>query len=128
MTAAYNVWGNVGNAAYAVPMAKLVPAIPASQGYTLAWNIVEQAVDYAPLSFDFSTGNATLAGNFQLTAGKSYVINGFQVITGRIQGWTAPTGTATRSTFATGTVTTTQLAERVKALIDDLMSHGLIGV
>lgn len=127
MTAAYNVWGNVGNAAYAVPMAKLVPAIPASQGYTLAWNIVEQAVDYAPLSFDFSTGNATLAGSFNLAAGKSYQINGFQVVTGRIAGWTAASGTATRSTFATGTVTTTQLAERVKALIDDLMAHGLIG-
>jgi trimeric autotransporter adhesin len=37
----------------------------------------------------------------------------------------AATGTATRTTFATGTVTTTQLAERVKALIDDLRSYGL---
>jgi hypothetical protein len=35
-------------------------------------------------------------------------------------GWAAASGTATRSTFATSTVTTAQLAERVKALIDDL--------
>ena len=34
---------------------------------------------------------------------------------------------ATRSTFDTSTVTTTQLAERLKALIDDLTAHGLIG-
>jgi hypothetical protein len=34
--------------------------------------------------------------------------------------WEAASGTATRSTFATSTVTTAQLAERVKALIDDL--------
>lgn len=42
-------------------------------------------------------------------------------------GYGAPTGTATRSAFATGSVTTAQLAERVKALIDDLTSYGLIG-
>lgn len=54
-------------------------------------------------------------------------VNGTQVITSRRTGWAAPTGTATRTTFATGTVTTAQLAERVKALIDDLTTHGLIG-
>lgn len=42
-------------------------------------------------------------------------------------GWSAATGTATRTTFATSTVTTEQLAERVKALIDDLTTKGLIG-
>ena len=42
-------------------------------------------------------------------------------------GWTAATGTATRSTFATSTATTEDLAERVKALIDDLTSKGIIG-
>lgn len=42
-------------------------------------------------------------------------------------GWSVATGTPTRSTFATGSVTLPQLAERVKALIDDLISHGLIG-
>lgn len=34
---------------------------------------------------------------------------------------------ATRTTFATSTVTLQQLAERMKALIDDLTAHGLIG-
>lgn len=38
----------------------------------------------------------------------------------------APTGTATRTAFATGSVTLPQLAERVKALIDDLRSVGLM--
>jgi hypothetical protein len=47
--------------------------------------------------------------------------------TARATGWTAATGSATRTTFATTTVTTEQLAERVKALLDDLISHGLIG-
>lgn len=42
-------------------------------------------------------------------------------------GWAAPTGTATRTTFATNSVTLPQLAERVKALIDDLTAKGLIG-
>lgn len=56
-----------------------------------------------------------------------YKIGGTQVLGARKTGWTAATGTATRSTFATSTVTLSQLAERVKALIDDLVSHGVIG-
>lgn len=42
------------------------------------------------------------------------------------QTYGAPTGTATRTTFATDSVTLPQLAERVKALIDDLRSVGLM--
>lgn len=38
----------------------------------------------------------------------------------------APTGTATYTTFATGSVTLPQLAERVKALIDELKAHGVL--
>lgn len=45
----------------------------------------------------------------------------------RPTGWAAATGTATRTTFATTTVTLPQLAEHVKALIDDLIAEGLIG-
>lgn len=50
-----------------------------------------------------------------------------QVLCPRRTGWAAATGTATRTTFATSTVTLPQLAERLKALIDDLTTHGLIG-
>lgn len=39
----------------------------------------------------------------------------------------APTGTATRTTFDTATVTLPQLAERMKALIDDLKAQGKLG-
>ena len=42
-------------------------------------------------------------------------------------GWGSPTGTATKTTFATGTVTTSQLAERVKAIIDYLKLRGDFG-
>lgn len=42
-------------------------------------------------------------------------------------GWTAATGAATRSTFDTATVTLPQLAERVKALLDDLTTSNIIG-
>jgi hypothetical protein len=43
-----------------------------------------------------------------------------------VLGWAAATGTATRTTFATSTVTTAQLAERLKALIDDLITLGVL--
>lgn len=52
---------------------------------------------------------------------------GNKILSDRKTGWTAATGSATRSTFATGSVTLPVLAEHVKALIDDLISHGLIG-
>jgi hypothetical protein len=39
----------------------------------------------------------------------------------RLAGWARPTGTATRTTFDTATITLPQLAERVKALLDDLL-------
>lgn len=57
-------------------------------------------------------------------------ISNLQVIGSRKTGWSAATGTATRTTFDTETVTLVELARRVKALIDDLHStagHGLIG-
>lgn len=55
---------------------------------------------------------------------------GTRLLSTRRTGWAVATGTATRSTFDAATVTTAQLAERVKALIDDLHAtagHGLIG-
>lgn len=55
------------------------------------------------------------------------LLNEVAVVTTRRTGWGAPTGAATRTGFATSSVTLEQLAERVKALIDDLRSHGLIG-
>lgn len=67
------------------------------------------------------------ARDLELGTGGVVRVNSTQVLTARRTGWTAPTGTATRSTFDTATVTTAQLAERVKGLIDDLTTHGLIG-
>lgn len=44
-----------------------------------------------------------------------------------VSGWGTPTGTLTRTTFDSGTVTLPQLAERVAALISDLKTgHGLL--
>ena len=41
-------------------------------------------------------------------------------------GWSAPTGTSSKAAFATDSVTTEELAERVKALIEALDTAGLI--
>jgi hypothetical protein len=75
------------------------------------------------------TVNATGVANLPAATGRLQ-INGTQVVGPRKTGWATATGTATRTTFDTATVTTTQLAERVKALLDDLHSaagHGLLG-
>lgn len=55
--------------------------------------------------------------------------DGLQVVGARKTGWTIPTGTASRATFDTATVTTAQLAQRFFALMQDLGitagGHGL---
>ena len=67
--------------------------------------------------------------NAQISAqnGTVFAVAGTKVVDARQTGWTAATGTATRATFATSTVTLEVLAQHVKALIDDLITHGLIG-
>lgn len=66
-------------------------------------------------------------GDINVRTGNVYRFAGTQVANSRKTGWAAATGTADRATFNTGTVTLSELAERVKSLIDDFMSHGLIG-
>ena len=74
------------------------------------------------------TERLSVTGNIQVTeTTDGFRVGDNQVLGSRKTGWAAPTGTATRTTFVTSTVTTEQLAERVKALIDDLTTHGLIG-
>lgn len=70
------------------------------------------------------TGNIDASGSVKASF---FSVGSNQVVSARRTGWTTPTGTASRATFATSTVTVSQLAERVKALIDDLVAHGLIG-
>jgi hypothetical protein len=74
------------------------------------------------------TERLSVTGKIQLTAtGDSYMVGTNNVVGSRKTGWAAATGTATRTTFVTSSVSTADLAQRVKALIDDLISHGLIG-
>lgn len=73
-----------------------------------------------------SSGNISLAvdSNPSFTTVK---ISGTKVLDARRIGWTAWTGSATRTTFDTTTATLTNVAEAIKAIIDDLIAHGLIG-
>jgi hypothetical protein len=71
------------------------------------------------------TGPVSLAGDANVTG--FYRVDGVKVVGNRIAGWAVPGGTASRASFETGTVTVFQLAQRVKALIQDLTDHGLIG-
>lgn len=82
------------------------------------------------LDGDTMTGGLTLsAGNLNLATG-DIQIGGTRVVGARKAGWSVATGTATRTTFDTATVTLPQLAERVKAIVDDLHAtagHGMFG-
>jgi hypothetical protein len=82
----------------------------------------------APYTNYFSidgSGVATFSG--ELVLGGDLRRGATRLVGSRRTGWSAPTGTATRTGFDSASVTTAQLAERVKALIDDLIAHGLIG-
>jgi hypothetical protein len=74
-----------------------------------------------------ASGQQLVIANGKCDTASAFQVAGTQVVAARVTGWGAPTGTATRTTFATTTVTLEELAQRVKALIDDLTTHGLIG-
>jgi len=57
----------------------------------------------------------------------SYEVSDVKVVGARQTGWTAATGASSRLGFDTASTNTTQLAKNLKALIDDLIAHGLIG-
>lgn len=122
-------WGNIGNQAFAVPLVQLTPTLPLTQGYVLAWDTVNQAVGYMPMSFDPATGDATLTGNFGLAVGKVFKVNGTQVVAARDTGWSAMTGAANKNTvYDTATITLAQLAGRVMSIQAALTAHGLLGI
>ena len=82
-------------------------------------------IGYSSITLD--AGYLSLSDSVNVPAFGQYRVDGTKVVGARETGWYAATGTASTSTFATSTVTLEQLAQRVKALIDSLMTHGLIG-
>ena len=92
---------------------------------------VTTAVDVKDVNFRIYSGG-TQTARIDYTTGYYYV-NSTKVLGARATGWTStPTGTLTRTTFVTGSVTLPELAERVAALINDLHAvgtgtHGIIG-
>jgi hypothetical protein len=62
-----------------------------------------------------------------ISTSSSYNVQSTKVVGQRITGWGTPTGTSDRSAFDTATATATDVAEALKALIEDLKTHGLIG-
>lgn len=75
----------------------------------------------APLFINRASGQLTLK---ELKVTGTFAANGKTPTTAGAYG--LPTGTATRTTFVTSTVTTAQLAQRVFALIEDLSNSGII--
>lgn len=71
--------------------------------------------------------NGSLGVTGAVNVGTTYSVAGTQIAGTRKTGWTVMTGTASRATKATGTVTLAELAGIVMALEQDLISHGLIG-
>jgi hypothetical protein len=105
--------------------------IPAAQYIAMeSTGVIKTAFGVTNSVWGFYNDSSECFG-FVMTASPALRINGVSVVGSRKSGWSAPSGTATRTSFNTDTVTTSHLAERVKALIDDLgaMSggHGLIG-
>lgn len=122
-----NFWGNSGNEGFALPIESAQPSNPTSYAGVPAWDPAQQLFWYSSLTVDRTSGDVQPAGNLNLVTGKGYKVNSTQVVGSQRTGWGAPTGTLTRTTFDSGTVTLSQLAERLAALITDLRTHGLIG-
>jgi hypothetical protein len=88
-------------------------AIQASSAVTITGGTVSGLLSIGTI------GNVDVGGQIR--------VDGIKVVGNRATGWGTATGLGLRSTFDTGSVTLPQLAQRLKALIDDLIGHGLIG-
>lgn len=73
-----------------------------------------------------SSGALTIVGSIN-SLGSQFACNSVQVVGARNTGWTAATGSSTKGGFAAGSVTLPNLAQNVKAILDALITHGLIG-
>lgn len=81
----------------------------------------------AGVQFDLNASSRIFFFNGILNCGEEYRIDNTKVVGNRVTGWTAWTGTAQRGTKNADAVGLTDVARALKALIDDLISHGLIG-
>lgn len=90
-------------------------------------SIATQSAAAVAITGGTASGLASLAVAGDADVGGDYRVDGVKVVSNRRTGWGAPTGTASRATFETSGATVGQLAQRLKALIDDLTAHGLIG-
>jgi hypothetical protein len=91
------------------------------------WEDATHATLRSQARFTLQNAGATLEVLRLTSAGISLFQT--QVVGARNTGWTTFTGTANKNAGAldTGTVTTAQLAQVVKAMFDALVTHGLIG-
>jgi hypothetical protein len=107
----------------------------AKEGYRLELQPADSnLIDTELRMYVRDTDAVTLIGaiapdGFNLASGKVLQVNATQVVSSRVTGYTAFTGTNTNraTAYDTATITLVQLAERVRALQVDLTAHGLIG-
>jgi hypothetical protein len=90
-------------------------------------SIATQAASAVAITGGTVSGLSSLGVSGDCTLSGVYKVGASQVVGARRTGWSAPTGTASRAAFDTSGTTVLQLAQRLKALIDDLTAHGLIG-
>lgn len=102
--------------------------------------------DFTNIGISFTITPATQYADFygQVNTKEAFSVDGTQVLSNRVTGWGSPTGTAARTTFATYTAPDISasyteaeiqaladhveiLSQRLKALLDDLATHGVIG-
>jgi hypothetical protein len=120
--------GSTVNKAFDTTLATVTQAaIAMAENQPIAFNAaLSRKLYHDSTGFRFADAANTILAKITDT-GAYQGTGGVQIIGARQAGWGAPTGTATRTTFATSTVTLEQLAQRVKAIVDDLTTHGLIG-
>jgi len=99
----------------------------AARGNLGLGSIATQSAGSVAITGGTLAGLASLAVAGDADVSGDYKVDSVKVVSNRRTGWGAPTGTASRATFETSGATVGQLAQRLKALIDDLTAHGLIG-
>lgn len=73
-----------------------------------------------------SVTDGVRSASLTVTGGAALLTVDTAVLQKKKTGWSLPTGTASRASFDTSTVTLTQVAQALKALLDDLGTHHVL--
>jgi hypothetical protein len=137
----YRMFGNIGHRTFAAQndakeivnysgmLGAIIDDTKGSEEGRIAFETIVDGSNSYPafLQRGVNAGTSADGGLGYYNAQHGFKYRGIKVVGSRDPGWSAWTGTATKTTVATESATVKDCAEAIKGITDALIAHGLIG-